>query len=87
MSEKEVTVSTEDLDALEKLRVNKQKLLKEIQDLGVLRYNLKKREKEAIKFDEELSTFEQQLQQHLAEKYGKGSMDIDKKVFTPSKTV
>jgi len=53
----------------------------------MLRLNVKKRESKALEFDLETEKMEIALAKQLEEKYGKGHIDTDKKVFIPIEPV
>jgi len=83
---KPVKILPEDVNALQEIQ-NKQLLLKEeLVNIGILKLNIKKREKNIEIFHENLVSIETALGQKMKQVYGDGRIDYDKWEFIPKKS-
>ena len=84
MAEQQViTVEDQDIENLQIIKKRKEVLFQEAGAIEIARLNIKKREAKALEYDNETATMESALAKHLEEKYGKGHIDTEKKVFIP----
>jgi hypothetical protein len=81
-----VKLTEEEIKDLETATNRVNALRKELADISMIKLNLELREDQAKKFHQESIEFEQTLAKNLEEKYGKGTVDIDKGIFMPLET-
>lgn len=79
--EKIITLSQEEINALNEVQQRNQILQAEYRDLGQLRVSLALREEKAKDFLVRLSELERETAQALQTKYGEGTLDLEKGVF------
>ena len=88
MAEQQVIpVTDQDIENLQIIKKRREVLVQEAGAIEMLRLNIKKREQKALQFDLETENLEIALAKELEEKYGKGHIDIEKKVFIPIEPV
>ena len=88
MAEQQVIpVTDQDVENLQIIKKRREVLVQEAGAIEMLRLNIKKREQKAIQFDLETENMEIALAKELEERYGKGHIDIEKKVFIPIEPV
>lgn len=88
MAEQQVIpVTDQDVENLQIIKKRREVLVQEAGAIEMLRLNIKKREQKALQFDLETENMEMALAKELEEKYGKGHIDIEKKVFIPIEPV
>lgn len=88
MAEQQVIpVTDQDVENLQIIKKRREVLVQEAGAIEMLRLNIKKREQKALQFDLETENLEIALAKELEEKYGKGHIDIEKKVFIPIEPV
>jgi len=78
-------LTKEEIQTLKILKENTEKITKEFGLIKLAQINIKKREDDAINLLNTLKKQEKEVVKVLEEKYGQGSIDIDKGTFTPSK--
>lgn len=82
-----IPVTDQDIENLQIIKKRREVLVQEAGAIEMLRLNIKKREQKALQFDMETENMEIALAKELEEKYGKGHIDTDKKVFIPIEPV
>lgn len=82
-----IPVEDQDIENLQIIKKRRKVLIQEAGAIEMLRLNVKKRESKALEFDLETEKMEIALAKQLEEKYGKGHIDTDKKVFIPIEPV
>ena len=88
MAEQQVIpVTDQDVENLQIIKKRREVLVQEAGAIEMLRLNIKKREQKALQFDLETENMEMALAKELEEKYGKGHIDIENKVFIPIEPV
>lgn len=88
MAEQQVIpVTDQDVENLQIIKKRREVLVQEAGAIEMLRLNIKKREQKALQFDLETENMEIALAKELEERYGKGHIDIEKKVFIPIEPV
>lgn len=80
-----MNLSQEEIQTLRVLKENTEKITKEFGLIKLAQINIKSREDNAINLLDTLKKQEKEVVKVLEEKYGQGSIDIDKGTFTPSK--
>ena len=75
-------LTKEEIVALNTLQENSDTLIKELGEIKLAEMNLKKRQKSAEDFLESLKKQEKQVAKVLEDKYGAGSIDVQKGEFT-----
>lgn len=80
-----MNLTQEEIQTLKILKENTEKITKEFGLIKLAQINIKKREDDAINLLNTLKKQEKEVVKVLEEKYGQGSIDIDKGTFTPSK--
>ena len=80
-----MNLTQEEIQTLKILKENTEKITKEFGLIKLAQINIKKREDDAINLLNTLKKQEKEVVKMLEEKYGQGSIDIDKGTFTPSK--
>lgn len=80
-SEKIITLTQEEISALNDIQNRNKVLQAEYRDLGQLRVSLALREEKAKEFLSRLSELERETAQGLQTKYGEGTLDLEKGVF------
>ena len=78
-------LTKEEIQTLKILKENTEKITKEFGLIKLAQINIKKREDDAINLLNTLKKQEKEVVKVLEEKYGQGSIDIDRGTFTPSK--
>ena len=82
-----IPVTDQDVENLQIIKKRREVLVQEAGAIEMLRLNVKKREQKALQFDLETENMEIALAKELEERYGKGHIDIEKKVFIPIEPV
>lgn len=80
-----MNLTQEEVQTLRILRDNTEKITKEFGLIKLAQINIEKREEEAVKMLQTLKKQEKEVVEVLEQKYGQGSIDIDKGTFTASK--
>jgi len=80
-----MNLTQEEISTLRILKENTEKITKEFGLIKLAQINIKKREDDAINLLDTLKKQEKEVVKVLEEKYGQGSIDIDKGTFTASK--
>jgi len=80
-----MNLTQEEISTLRILKENTEKITKEFGLIKLAQINIKKREDAAINLLDTLKNQEKEVVKVLEEKYGQGSIDIDKGTFTASK--
>lgn len=86
MKDKNITtiqLTEEEIALVQNLNARKEVLTEEINNVAQQRVVLNYRSKNIEKSYEEIVVYERQIATTLTQKYGKGSVDIEKGVFTP----
>lgn len=77
-------LTEEEINALKALKNNTEKITKEFGLIKLAQLNINSREKQALELLETVKKQEKDIANLLEEKYGRGSIDIDKGTFTPA---
>tara|TARA_B100000497_G_scaffold116102_1_gene140188 strand:+ start:893 stop:1135 length:243 start_codon:yes stop_codon:yes gene_type:complete len=80
-----MNLTENEIHILKSLKSNTEKITKEFGLIKLAQINVKKREQDAISMLNTLRSEEKQVVEVLEKKYGRGSIDIDRGTFTPSK--
>ncbi len=80
-----MNLTENEIHILKSLKSNTEKITKEFGLIKLAQINVKKREQDAISMLDTLRSEEKQVVEVLEKKYGRGSIDIDRGTFTPSK--
>lgn len=80
----ELPLDQEDINNIITIEQRKKAVQQELQSIGISEFNIQLR-KDAVKktYQDNLS-LQNQLSNYLQEKYGNGTIDIEKKVFIPT---
>lgn len=73
----------QDLERLLSLQKANKDLIEEFGKIGILETNLETRREAAVDFLTQLKEQEKLISKNLEEKYGKGTVDLDKGIFIP----
>jgi len=76
-------LTKEEVYALNTLQENSDTLIKELGEIKLAEMNLQKRQKSAEEFLQSLKKQEKHVAKVLEDKYGPGSIDLQKGEFTP----
>lgn len=79
-------LSTEELGKLQGIQQKNAALINELGQISLSKINIKSREENAEKFLQELREEEQVIAKGLEEKYGIGTINLDKGEFIPTPT-
>lgn len=79
-------LSTEELEKLQGIQQKNAALINELGQISLSKINIKSREENAEKFLQELREEEQVIAKGLEEKYGIGTINLDKGEFIPTPT-
>jgi hypothetical protein len=66
------------------LKENTERIIREFGEIKLAQLNLEKREKNAEALLEQLKKNEKEIVKHLEDKYGQGSIDIERGLFQPT---
>ena len=77
-------LTREELEKLQEVQQKNQALLSELGQIGLTQINLDKRQENAEKYLEQLREEETAFAKELEEKYGVGSINLEKGEFIPS---
>ena len=80
-----MNLTENEIHILKSIKSNTEKITKEFGLIKLAQRNIKKREQDAISMLDTLRNEEKQVVEVLEKKYGRGSIDIDRGTFTPSK--
>lgn len=80
---KEITLQEEEVNNLTVLQSRKAALRDELADIGLLELSINERKERAKAFNKETLQAQDRIGKELTEKYGKGMLDLDRKVFIP----
>jgi hypothetical protein len=80
-----MNLTENEIHILKSIKSNTEKITKEFGLIKLAQINIKKREQDAISMLDTLRNEEKQVVEVLEKKYGRGSIDIDRGTFTPSK--
>ena len=80
-----MNLTENEIHILKSLKSNTEKITKEFGLIKLAQINVNKREQDAISMLDTLRNEEKQVVEVLEKKYGRGSIDIDRGTFTPSK--
>ena len=80
-----MNLTENEIHILKSLKSNTEKITKEFGLIKLAQINVNKREQDAISMLDTLRSEEKQVVEVLEKKYGRGSIDIDRGSFTPSK--
>lgn len=80
-----MNLTENEIHILKSLKSNTEKITKEFGLIKLAQINVNKREQDAISMLDTLRSEEKQVVEVLEKKYGRGSIDIDRGTFTPSK--
>jgi phosphopantetheine adenylyltransferase len=78
------TLTTEEIQQLTEVQTQSQQIALELGNLEITRLQLEKRKEEVIAFLNEFKAKEQELGKSLSDKYGNGTIDLEKGEFIPS---
>ena len=79
-------LTTEELQSLQEIQQSNAALINELGQISLAEINIKARKDNAQKFLTELREKEQTVAKELEEKYGVGTVNLDKGEFTPAET-
>ena len=77
-------LTIEELQQLTEVQTQSQQIALELGNLEITRLQLEKRKEEVIAFLNEFKAKEQELGKSLSDKYGNGSIDLEKGEFIPA---
>jgi len=77
-------LTVEELQQLTEVQTQSQQITLELGNLEITRLQLEKRKEEVITFLNEFKAKEQELGKSLSDKYGNGSIDLEKGEFIPA---
>jgi hypothetical protein len=80
-----MNLTENEIHILKSIKSNTEKITKEFGLIKLAQINIEKREQDAISMLDTLRNEEKQVVEVLEKKYGRGSIDIDRGTFTPSK--
>ena len=80
-----MNLTENEIHILKSIKSNTEKITKEFGLIKLAQINIKKREQDAISMLDTLRNEEKQVVEVLEKKCGRGSIDIDRGTFTPSK--
>jgi hypothetical protein len=66
------------------LKENTERIIREFGEIKLAQLNLEKREENAEALLEQLKKNEKEIVKHLEDKYGQGSIDIERGLFQPT---
>jgi predicted nuclease with TOPRIM domain len=78
-----IKLTQEEIDQIKELQSQNQALAVELGNLEVTKIQIELHHKELVQFYSELKSKEQELGKALSEKYGSGTVDLDKGEFIP----
>jgi len=78
------TLTTEEIQQLTEVQTQSQQIALELGNLEITRLQLEKRKEEVIAFLNEFKAKEQELGKSLSDKYGNGTIDLEKGEFIPT---
>lgn len=79
-------LTREELEKLQEIQQKNSALVQELGQIGLTQLNLDKRQENAEAYLEELRKEESSFAKELEDKYGQGTIDIQKGEFIPSET-
>ena len=82
MENKVIKLTEEELEALNSVKQQKETLKAELADLGIIRFNLEKRDQQAKEYYEHITKYEKDVAKNLQDKYGNGIIDIQSGTVT-----
>jgi hypothetical protein len=77
-------LTVEEIQQLTETQTQSQQIALELGNLEITRLQLEKRKEEVITFLNEFKAKEQELGKSLSDKYGNGSIDLEKGEFIPA---
>ena len=77
-------LTVEELQQLTEVQTQSQQIALELGNLEIARLQLEKRKEEVIAFLNEFKAKEQELGKSLSDKYGNGTIDLEKGEFIPT---
>lgn len=77
-------LTQEEIKQLQEVQQQNQALALELGNLELTKIQVKNRYEELVEFHNELKTKEQEFGKTLSEKYGNGTIDLDKGEFIPA---
>lgn len=77
-------LTQEELDTIKSLQERSQVVVSEFGNIEVATINLASRKKEVVTYFEQLQEDEQKFGKELNEKYGNGTIDLEKGEFVPA---
>jgi hypothetical protein len=77
-------LTTEEIQQLTEVQTQAQQIALELGNLEITRLQIEKRKEEVITFLNEFKAKEQELGKSLSDKYGNGSIDLEKGEFIPA---
>jgi len=78
------TLTAEEIQQLTEIQTQAQQIALELGNLEITKIQLEKRKEEVITFLNEFKAKEQELGKVLSDKYGNGTIDLEKGEFIPS---
>jgi len=78
------TLTTEEIQQLTEVQTQAQQIALELGNLEITKLQLEKRKEEVIAFLNEFKAKEQELGKSLSDKYGNGTIDLEKGEFIPT---
>ena len=78
------TLTTEEIQQLTEVQTQAQQIALELGNLEITKLQLEKRKEEVIAFLNEFKNKEQELGKSLSDKYGNGTIDLEKGEFIPN---
>lgn len=79
-----IPLDPQDISNLETVKQRQRNIQREVEKIGVDRFNLELRFENAKKAFNENSKMQQELGTYLQTKYGQGVIDLENKVFIPN---
>jgi hypothetical protein len=77
-------LTVEEIQQLTEVQTQSQQIALELGNLEITRLQLEKRKEEVIAFFNEFKAKEQELGKSLSDKYGNGTIDLEKGEFIPT---
>ena len=74
----------QEVTQLRLLKENTERIIREFGEIKLAQLNIVKREENAKEVLQQLKTNEKEIVKNLEEKYGQGSIDIERGLFTPT---
>lgn len=74
----------QEVTQLRLLKENTERIIREFGEIKLAQLNLEKREENAEALLEQLKKNEKEIVKHLEDKYGQGSIDIERGLFQPT---